>query len=70
MVMLFGLYNALAMFQSYIHNALGELVDIICIAYLDDILIFTNTRDSYTEALRNVFERLCKAELYIKLLKY
>ena len=66
MVMPFGLCNAPATFQSYINNALGELVDTICVAYLDDILVFTKTRDSHTKALRNIFERLRRSELYVK----
>jgi hypothetical protein len=42
------------------------LVDIVCIVYLDDILVFTKDRESHTKALRDVFERLRKAELYVK----
>ncbi|KAJ5267259.1 hypothetical protein N7478_010067 [Penicillium angulare] len=49
MVMPFGLTNAPATFQSYIHTALYGLLDIICIVYLDDILIFSRTREEHTE---------------------
>jgi hypothetical protein len=66
MVMPFGLSNALATFQSYMHNALGGLIDTVCIAYLDDILVFTPDRESHTKALHSMFECLRKAELYVK----
>ena len=36
----FSLANALATFQAYINRALANLVDVICIAYMDDILIY------------------------------
>lgn len=55
MVMPFGLSNAPTTFQSYIHIALSGLIDIVCVAYLDDILIFTPDRESHTTALHQVF---------------
>ena len=65
-VMPFGLSNTPATFQSYIHTALAGLVDVICVAYLDNILVFTKDRESHSTALRQIFERLQKAELYVK----
>jgi hypothetical protein len=62
----FGLSNTPATFQSYIHTALAGLVDVICVAYLDNILVFTKDRESHSTALRQIFERLQKAELYVK----
>ena len=37
----FGLTNALASFQGYINKILTEKLDIFVIAYLNDILIYT-----------------------------
>ena len=39
-VMLFGLTNVPATFQTLINNVLREYLDIFVIAYLDDILIY------------------------------
>ena len=40
-VMLFGLYNGPATFQRYINKVLKGLLDIICIVYADNILIYS-----------------------------
>ena len=53
-VMPFGLTNAPATFQDYIHQALQGLVDTFCVAYLDDILIFSPDRESHTYHLHEV----------------
>jgi hypothetical protein len=69
MVMPFGLTNAPAQFQAYINEALAGLVDVTCIVYLDDILIFSNSKEEHTEHVREVLDRLRKAKLYVKLSK-
>ncbi|EED12060.1 gag/polymerase/env polyprotein, putative [Talaromyces stipitatus ATCC 10500] len=66
LVMLFGLTNAPAAFQGYINQALRGLVDDFYIIYLDDILIFSKTKEEHTEHLRLICERLQTAELYAK----
>ena len=43
--MLFGLYNALASFKSYINKILPKKLNIFVIGYLGDILIYTNNFD-------------------------
>ena len=42
-----GLTNSPATFQSYINNALRGYTDSFCIAYLDDILIFSQTEEEH-----------------------
>ena len=46
-VMLFRLTNAPATFQAYVNCALSNLLDICCIIYLDDILIFSNSEEEH-----------------------
>lgn len=62
--MLFGLVNALVTFQAYINNAFTGLIDIVCIVYLDDILIFLKDKALHTEAVKEVLCRLDAIGLY------
>ncbi len=45
------------------------LLNNICVAYIDDILIFSNTREEHTTHVRQVLGRLWPACVYVKLLK-
>ena len=65
----FELANAPATFQNYINNVLRDLLNVICLAYLDDILIFSRTLEEYSKHVKIVLEHLCKWNLYCKLLK-
>lgn len=65
-VMPFGLTNAPATFQAYVHRALSDLLDTCCIAYMDDVLIFSKDREQHTEDLKKVLQRLQAAQLYAK----
>ena len=69
LVMPFGLTNAPATFQSYINSALREYLDNFCTAYLDDILIYSNSREKHTEHVRLVLTKLQKHGLYASLEK-
>jgi Reverse transcriptase (RNA-dependent DNA polymerase)/RNase H-like domain found in reverse transcriptase len=68
-VMPFGLTNAPATFQAFVNESLVGLLDNICVAYIDDILIFSETREKHTTHVRQVLERLRRARLYVKLSK-
>ena len=57
-VMPFGLSNAPATFQAYINHALVGLINVTCVVYLDDILIYSEDLAQHTEAVRRVLERL------------
>ena len=66
-VMPFGLSNAPATFQVYINHALVGLVDVTCVVYLDDILIYSEDPEQHTAAVRSVLERLDQHQLYVNL---
>ena len=69
-VMPFGLANAPASFQSYINKCLAEKLDIFCIVYLNDILIYTKEKGpKHEEAVRWVLEQLQKYGLFANLQK-
>ena len=69
LVMPFGLANAPATFQAYINRALTGLVDVTCIVYLDDILIYSSSPEEHRRHVAEVLERLRKHGLYAKLSK-
>jgi hypothetical protein len=68
-VMPFGLTNAPAQFQAKINRALAGLVDVICIVYLDDILIYSEDPSQHEADVCKVLERLEEHDLYINLAK-
>ena len=61
----FGLCNAPATFQSHINETLREFLDDFCSAYLDDVLIFSDTREDHERHVRLVITRLEAAGLFI-----
>ena len=45
--MSFELSNISASFQNYINNILQNYLDVFCIIYIDDILIYSNNLDNH-----------------------
>ena len=68
-VMPFGLTNALASFQQFINKVLREYLDIFMIAYLDDILIFSDTFKEHIDHIIKILERFETVQLQLKLKK-
>ncbi len=75
----FGLMNAPAAFQWFMEESLEGIRDKICIPYLDDILVFTESFDEQLEAVKKVLQRLQshgvklkarKCELFKKEVRY
>jgi hypothetical protein len=66
LVMPFGLANAPATFQSYIHRALGGLLDRVCVVYLDDILIYSVDEKDHDRHVEEVLDRLVEWGLFAK----
>ena len=68
--MLFELINASIIFQIYINKALRKFVNIICIVYLNNILIFNKNSTKYQRHVQQVLERFKNFKLYVNLKKY
>ena len=62
----FGATNAPATFQRLMHDCLGELNMNWCIVYLDDINIFSDTKEEHIKRLEAVFKKLMAAGLKLK----
>jgi hypothetical protein len=65
----FRLINAPATFQAYINKTLKSLLDITCIAYLNNICIYSDLIEEYIKYVREILDRLKKTKLYVKLFK-
>ena len=64
--MLFRLTNALAIFQDLINNVLRAYLDIFVVAYLDDILVYSETQEDHIEHVTTVLRCLDKFNLRLK----
>ena len=64
LVMPFGLTNAPGTFQGYVQDALRDLLDVVCVVYIDDILIFSRTQEEHDRHVALVLEQLQGAGLY------
>lgn len=65
-VMPFGLCNAPATCMRYMQHVLRDLLDTCVVVYLDDVLVHSPTREQHLTDLRNVMDRLQKADLRLK----
>uniref|UniRef100_A0A0W0GC45 Putative reverse transcriptase-rnase h-integrase n=1 Tax=Moniliophthora roreri TaxID=221103 RepID=A0A0W0GC45_MONRR len=69
-VMFFGLTNSPATFQAFMNDILKDFIDKgWCVVYMDDILIFSDDRQTHQLRTRQVLERLREHDLYLKLEK-
>ena len=68
-VMPFGLTNAPATFQAYVQDTLRDILDVICVVYLDDILIFSRTQEEHDRHCQMVLEQLRKSRLFANIEK-
>ncbi|GJP40450.1 hypothetical protein CLOM_g132 [Closterium sp. NIES-68] len=65
-VMPFGLMNAPSTFQLTMNGVFRDLLDKCVIIYLDDILIYSKTREQHLKDLEAVFQRLQQHRLITK----
>ena len=68
-VISFELINASIIFQVYINKTLRELVDVICVIYLNNILIFNEDSTQHWDHVRAMLKRLRDYNLYVNLKK-
>ncbi len=66
LVIPFGLTNAPASFQNLINDTLRQYLDISVIVYLDDILMFSKTREKHITHVKQVLDKLQQNQLWAK----
>ena len=69
LVMPFGLTNAPATFQTAMTSLFAEWLDVFVIVYLDDILIYSPTKDEHVNHVKQVMQKLHDHQWYCKLTK-
>ena len=69
LVMSFDLCNESVTFQSYINESLREFLDNFCIAYLDDILIYSDNETEHEFYVKLVLQKFREADFQINIIK-
>ena len=62
----FGLCNATSTYQRLMTSVLHGLITLICLAYLDDVIVFSKQRSKHVDDLRKVLDRIRAAGLKLK----
>jgi hypothetical protein len=65
-VMPFGLTNAPVTFQHFINDRVRDYLDMFCTAYLDDILIYSDTFEEHQVHVEKVLEALQRNRVLLK----
>jgi hypothetical protein len=65
----FGLTNAMVTFQRLMNYVLRSVIGKICLVYLDDIIVFSKTKEEHLTNLERIFDLLKEADLKLGLSK-
>ncbi|GJS51424.1 putative reverse transcriptase domain-containing protein [Tanacetum coccineum] len=68
--MSFGLTNELAVFMDLMNRVCKPYLDEFIIVFIDDILIYSKSKEEHSEHLKIILDLLKKEKLYAKFLKY
>lgn len=65
--MSFGVSNAPGVFMEYMNRILYSHLDQFVVVLIDDILIYSKSKEEHVEHLRVVWQTLKENKLYVKL---
>jgi hypothetical protein len=65
----YGLCNAPSTFQRFINEIFADLIDAGLVIYIDDLLIYSDDKDTHKKTVSEVLQRLHENGLYCKLSK-
>ena len=68
--MQFRLINIPAIFQKKINSVLEEYLDEFIIAYLDNIIIYFNSKKEHFQYIKQVLQRLIDKKMLVAIKKY
>ena len=63
--MAMGLTNSTSTFQRFIKDILSDFLYKFCVAYVDDILVYSSTFEDHIKHLRLIFEKLKEVGLVV-----
>ena len=69
LVMPFGLTNAPAAFMDLMNRVFGPYLDKFVIVFIDDILVYSSSKEEHAEHLRIILQTLREHQLYAKFIK-
>nr|GFC57720.1 reverse transcriptase [Tanacetum cinerariifolium] len=69
LVMPFGLTNAPAVFMDLMNRIFYEFLDKFVIMFINDILVFSNSKEEHEDHLCTVLQTLRQEKLYVKFSK-
>lgn len=64
LVMPFGLSNAPSVFQRFVNEVFADLLDTSVVAYIDDLLVYSDSLEEHVQHVREVLRRLRHHKLY------
>ncbi|MBW0475908.1 hypothetical protein O181_015623 [Austropuccinia psidii MF-1] len=70
LVMQLGLANAPASFQNFVNDIFSDFLDIFVIVYLDDIMVFSGSKEEHVKLVASVLQRLRDNNLFAKASKW
>ena len=68
--MQFKLINILTIFQKRINSVLGEHLDKFIMAYLNNIIIYFNSKEEHFKYIKQVLQRLVNKKMLVAIKKY
>ena len=68
--MQFRLINIPAIFQKRINSVLGEHLDEFIMAYLNDIIIYSNSKEEHFQYVKWILQRLADKKMPVAIKKY
>ncbi|MBW0582624.1 hypothetical protein O181_122339 [Austropuccinia psidii MF-1] len=66
LVMPFGLTNAPASFQNLVNEIFAHFLDVFVVVYLDDIMVFSSSKEEHVKDVASVLQRLRDINLFAK----
>ena len=68
-MMIFEFCNVSKIFQSFINETLRKYLNVFCIVYIDNILIYSNSNEKHQIHVHQVLDKLRKANIYLNIKK-